>query len=144
MRVVLLLLVFFIVSCANKRKQGSPALMISKIESLPSKSESTNRGIKIVTEYQNFFVKNYFDSDSSALITFITKRLPAVNDSVNRHYSFYIETDEVNINSVKANPQLLYENERELLIKRFSVQNNHLIIYFRTNKGKFKIRSERL
>lgn len=144
MRISLLLIIIFVASCANERRGNYPALVFSKIESLPSKSESIEHEIKRVTKYENYFVKNYFDSDSSTLERFLRQQVRFGNDSVDIHFSFYVETKEVNINSIKLNPQLIYENEGELLIRRFSIQKNHLMIYYRNKKGEFKMRSEKL
>lgn len=133
------------VGCTNKRKENSPQLVFTKIQSLPGDLVTVNEeGRRLVTKNEHYFVDNYFDSDTSALKNFVKQRLEKKIDTVEKHYSFYIESKEVNINSVTKNPQLIYENENDQLIRRFSVLKNQLIIYYKGENGDFKLRSEKL
>ncbi len=99
------------------------------------RTEEFDRGKKIIFKNEYYLVRNFFESDTTALKEFFFRNVTIGVDSIETHFYFYRETKEVNIESVKKNRKLLYDNERELLVIKYAFSKNFLRIHYQNKYG---------
>lgn len=144
MRSLLNICFLLLVLSCSERSSKDPPLEFIKVDTLTIKTAFVDRGKNLVTIQERYLLRNYFRSDTTAIKEFVYNRVsPSANDSLTYVFSFYKETDILNVASIKKNIKTFYENDSKVL-RQYEWSGSHLLIYTYADNGDLSIRSETL